>query len=609
MTSFLDGLRPEPRYTVSQWADTHRYLSSEASAEPGQWRTSRVPYMREIMDNLSVMNPIQEVVLMKGAQVAATEAACNVVGYFISTSPCPILVVWPTDSTVKKNSKNRIAPMISATPVLREKIQPSRSRDSGNTLAQKDFAGGTLVMVGANSPVGLRSMPARVLVLDEVDAYPMDVSNEGNPVDLARKRTATFSRRKIFILSTPVTKGASIIESEFLKTDQRYYYVPCPHCETFQTLKWENVNWPEGKPEEAEYHCEECGAAIAERFKTKMLAKGEWRSTKPENTNAKRVGYHLNALYSPLGWFSWADAASEFINAGQDDLKLKTFYNTVLGLPWEGKGEKPEWQNIYNRRETYATNTVNNEVCFITAGVDVQKDRIEVEIVGWGKGKKSWSIDYRVIEGSTEKPETWAKLNAVTFEQWTRKDGLVLPLRSMAIDSGYNTTHVYQYCMGKDPSRVFPIKGLDGQSIILSNPKQVSVSRTGKRVGNLRLWTVGVSIVKSELYSLLKLEKDANGNAPNGYCFFPQYSQEYFKGLTGEERRLKTIRGYARYEWHKIYERNEPLDCRVYARAAAAYVGIDRMTDEHFDAILAEYGGGHVQAKKDSKPKKQSSFW
>lgn len=603
---FLDGLKPEPRITVSEWADKHRYLSPVAAAEPGLWRTSRTPYLKQIMDDLSAYSPVQEVVVMKGAQLGFTEAGNNWIGYIIDSAPAPTLMVQPTDEMVKRNSKMRIDTMVEATPRLREKIAPARSRDSNNTVNSKSFPGGILVMSGANSASGLRSMPAKNLMLDETDAYPLDLDGEGSPIDLAEARTRTFARRKIYKVSTPTLHGQSVIEAAFLKTCQQYFFVPCPDCGHMQPLHWSNLKWDKGKPETARYFCEECGVGIEERHKTRMLAQGEWVATSPENVNQSVKGYHINSLYSPNGWYSWSQAAKDWEDAQGDTPKLKTFINTVLGETWKEEGEAPAWENLYNRRSAYSLNKPSNEVAFLTAGVDIQKDRIELEIVGWCNGKHSYSIDYRVLLGDTSSTAVWDDLAKVVDEQFEREDGAIMPLRLMAVDTGYNTSEVYTFCRRFDQNRVIPIKGQDSLGLIVSAPRAVDTNRRGKKINKTKVWNVGTSVIKSELYGWLRQEIKEDGTVPKGYCYFPQYDQRYFKGLTAEELQFRLVKGFRKYEWIKKYERNEPLDCRVYARAAASVVGMDRMNDEQFAKILSEYQRKPVESQKE---KRKSSFW
>lgn len=610
--AFFDGLRPIIPMPVSSWADDNRYLSAEASSEPGKWRTDRTPYLREIMDKLSANDTTQEVVVKKGAQLGFTEAGNNWLGYIIDVAPGPTLMVMPTDTTVKRNSKIRIDPMIEASPALRKKVKPARSRDSDNTTFSKAFPGGVLVMTGANSAVGLRSMPVKYLFLDEVDGYPEDLDDEGSPVDLARARTRTFPRKKIFVISTPTIEGASVIESEYLKTDQRKFFVPCPldGCGAMQSLEWENVVWDKGNPDSARYRCSHCGGLIAERYKPAMLASGKWTPTALDNLSSRKVGYDINSLYSPYGWYSWADAVRDYEAAENDANKLKTFTNTVLGLTWAEKGEAPAWEIIYNRREPYALNKPTKDVSFITAGVDVQADRLEVEIVGWGKGKRSWSLDYRVILGDTGSRPVWDKLGALLSEQWEREDGALIPLRLMAVDTGYNTSMAYEFCRRHDPTRVVPVKGQDAQAVIISAPRSVDKKKNGKKIGRLLLYNVGVSLLKSELYGWLRLNIQEDSSYPVGFCHFPEYDATYFRGLTAEQLEYNIVKGFRKYYWVKKYLRNEPLDCRVYARAAASIIGIDRFADGHYDAIATSYRLKEPRSPGSKKKKRRDSgYW
>ncbi len=606
ISGFLDGIKPEPILTVSQWADMHRILSSVSSAEPGPYRSDRTPYLKEIQDNLSAHNIIETIVFMKAAQIGATEAGNNWCGYVASMVPAPMLMVMPTDETVKRNSKTRIDPMIESTPILRKKIAPHRSRDSNNTTTQKSFPGGVLVMTGANSAVALRSMPIRFLFLDEIDGYPSNLDGEGSPIDLAVARTNTFSRRKIFKVSTPTIDGASAIQREFMATDQRFYHVPCVHCGVLQKLIFSQIKWEKGDPYSAKYQCVHCSELIEERYKPVMLAEGRWVAEQPENADPKKVGYHLNSLYSPLGWFSWGDIIKKYEEAETDVNKMRTFVNTLLGECWTEKGDAPEWKRLFENREQYEINKPNTEVCFLTAGVDVQADRLEVEIVGWCKRKKSYSIDYRVLVGDTGNDKVWDQLAEIVNETWITEDGIQMRLAKMAVDTGYNTSQVYKFCRRFDLTRVIPVKGQDKQQLIVSSPKAVDTMSSGKKTGSMKVWNVGVSVIKSEFYGWLKQGKAEDGTKPNGYCSFPQYNPEYFRGLTAEHLESTMSMGFKKYRWVKKYHFNEPLDIRVYARAAASVVGMDRFQPIHYDIIRGTVPG----VKNDPQVKKpRSSFW
>jgi phage terminase large subunit GpA-like protein len=611
IVGFIDGLRPVRRMTVSQWADTYRVLSSVSSSEPGKWRTSRVPYLREPQDMLSSSSGVEKIVVMKGAQLAFTEMAFNLMGYTIDLDPGPMLYVLPTELMVKRNSTTRFDPMVNESETLRLKVKPEKTRSSANNMFQKNFPGGSIILAGANSPATLRNASIRYLLLDETDAYPIDLDGEGSPIGLAMARTRNFKgRRKIFLLSTPTIEGVSVIDKEFQQTDQRYYFVPCPHCGAMQRLRWERMRWEKGDYSNVRYQCEVegCEELIEERFKTSMLEGGEWRATRPDKANPKVVGYHISSLYSPFGWYGWDEAALDWDEAQNDVTKLKTFINTVLGETWKQTGEAPPWKNIFNRREDYKMSQPHADTAFLTCGVDVQKDRIELEIVGWCKGKRTYSVDYRVLNGATDSPEVWDELAKVVNEQFVRTDNTVMPLRLMAIDTGYNTPYVYAFCRRFPSTRVVPIKGQDGLKTYVSTPKMVDVGKSGKKIDGLKRWDLGVSVIKEETYGYLMQEHYEGKGPPPGYCHFPMYGEHYFKGLTAEKLTFKIVKGYRKYEWVNEYGRNEPLDCRVYARGAASIVGIDRMQEHHFDEYIKSYPAfkpdGIVIEKKAKPPKK-----
>jgi phage terminase large subunit GpA-like protein len=613
IAGFLRGIKPDPLLTVSQWADENRYLPQE-SAEPGRLRISKTPYLKEIIDHLSVSDPAQEIVFKKCSQIGATESGNSWLGYVIAVAPSGMLYVMPTDTMMKDTSKNRIQKMIDNTPAITEKIKPTRAKDSNNTIQYKNFEGGFYKGVGANSPVGLASTAVRYVYLDEIDRYPMDVGGEGSAIELAKTRTATFgARRKMFLTSTPTLDGTSAIDAAFKETDQRYYHVPCPFCGVLQVFHFDNLRYDKNIIKTADftvtYECEHCHEQIAERYKTKMMADGKWIPSHPENSNYLVFGYHLNALYSPYGWYSWIDLVKDYEKAQNDIPKLITFTNTKLGEVYNSKGDKPDWEMLWAKRERYQKNKPFETVAFITAGVDIQADRIEVELVGWLKGKRSQSIDYRILFGDTTQEDVWKQLDAMLNETFTREDGCLLSISKMAIDTGYNTQHVYNFCRRHSSSRVIPVKGQDKQIIMVSHPKVVDRTEKGKAVGRVKVFHIGVSLIKSELYGWLKLMPNTNDTYPNGYCHFPEYDEMHFKSLTAEEMQQTTNKkGEVQYSWVVKYKRNERLDCRVYARAAAAVMGMDRYSDDYWDKMQESAEKPANVPQKTLKPRK-SDFW
>ncbi len=580
-----EHLKLPERLTVSEWADRNRVLSQKSAAEPGPWRTSRTPYLREIMDCLSARSPVEDVTFMAGSQIGKTEGlGNNWIGYVIDHAPGPMMMVLPTMVLAKRHSKTRIQAMLDDTPSLAGRVRQKKSRDSGNTMDLKEFPGGLLVLTGANSAAGLKSTPVKWRCYDEVDEYPADVDGQGDPIELGEVRGRTFARGKCVKVSSPTQHGSSRIESSYEASDQRHYFVPCPHCQFMQVLKWSQVKWEKDETETAHYVCEECAAAIEEHHKTWMLAHGQWVPKYPER---KARGYHLSALYSPLGWFSWSDAVAKFVDAGKNQEKLKVFVNTVLAETWKEQSEVPDWQRLYDRREHYKTGMVPAGGLLLTCGVDVQKDRIEAEVVAWGPGLETWSVDYEIFEGSPTEAKVWAALTEYLNRRWPHESGAEMVIERTAVDSGYETQHVYAWARKQPVDRVMVIKGSDTASVPVGQPSAVDVGRSGKRIRRgLKVWPVGVRVLKSELYGWLRLDRPTEESGdpyPAGYCHFPMYDDEAFQQLTAEHIVMRLVKGYRKYIWEKKRERNERLDCRVYARAAATRLGIDHFREGHWE--------------------------
>jgi phage terminase large subunit GpA-like protein len=605
------GLKPDPLLTVSEWADRYRLLSSRAAAEPGRYRTKRTPYMKEIMDALSPGHPAQRIIFMKAAQVGATEAGNCFLGFIIHQAPGPALAVQPTVELAKRNSRQRIDPLIEESPALRDKVKPARSRDAGNTMLSKEFAGGILIMTGANSAVGLRSTPARYIFLDEVDAYPASADEEGDPVSLAEARSLTFAhRRKVFLVSTPTIRGLSRIEREFEASDQRRYFVACPHCGNPQWLKFERLRWEKGRPETAAYHCEACEAPIAEHHKTAMLEAGEWRAT-ANSADPSTIGFHLSALYSPVGWLSWERIARAWEAAQGSDEAIRAFRNTILGEPWVETGEAPDWRRLYDRRERWPGGTVPAGGLILTAGADVQKDRVEVDVWAWGRGLESWLVDHVVIDGGPEHARSWDALAALLSRTWPHAHGAALPIARLAVDTGYEAPAVYAWARAQGFAQVAPVKGVEGfnRASPVAGPTYVDVTEGGKRLRRgARLWTVAVSTFKAETYRHLRLQRPTDeeiaGGAkmPPGTIHLPDWVEsEWLKQFVAEQLvTVKTRRGFARFEWQKLRERNEALDTRVYARAAAWIAGLDRWSEERWAEVERE-----VSVEREPAPRRQ----
>jgi len=578
----LEALLPPPSLTVSQWADANRVLDN-TSPEPGPWRTDRTPYLREIMDSLSPSVPCERVVFVKAAQIGGTEVLLNTCGYLMHHAPAPTLLVQPSVEMAKRFSKQRLDSLIESTPVLRGRVKDPRSRDSGNTILMKEFAGGVLILTGANSAVGLRSLPAKYVLADELDGWPADADQEGDPFQLAVKRTVAFgTQRKILAVSTPTLEGLSRIEALYKASDQRRYFVPCPRCGHYQVLVWERVVWEKDQPETAKYRCEACETLIENWQKTEMLARGEWRATAAGD--GKTRGYHISALYAPVGWPSWGDLAMEFVEANKSRETLQVFVNTVWGECWKDESALPlDADALYARREPFGAE-VPMGACLLTVGADVQADRIEVEVVGWGDGEESWSVGYHVLYGDTGQPEVWSELDRLLLQQWRHESGLLLPVSAACVDAGYETETVLDFCRTRRGRRIWPVKGQAG----FGKPVWPRRATTGgKNRGELYL--IGSDVAKEKVYSRLRVERPGPG-----YCHFPlDRGRDWFEMLTSE--RIVVERGERKFA-KPAGVRNEALDCRAYATAAlhSLYMSGFKL-DEHARAF-GEQARGAVPA-------------
>jgi terminase, large subunit len=588
-------LRPPPRLDLSTWADA-KFVLPAGDANAGRWHT--LPYQRGILDAISD-STIERVTVMKSARVGYTKSFCAAVGYFIEHDPCNILIVQPTLEDARKHSKEDIAPMLAEVPALQGLVVEAKSRDPGNTVLEKQFRGGSLSLIGANSPRGFRRTSRRVVIFDEVDGYPVSAGGEGDPIELGIRRTEYYWNRKIIAGSTPTLAGFSAIERLFDQGDQRRYYVPCPSCGDFQVIRFPNMKWPEGQPERAYLVCETNGCVIEHKSKRDMIEGGEWRAEHPENFHEyhRHASFHIWAGYSYSPNATWGQLAAEFVKANKGGaVTLKTFVNTVLGETWQDRGEAPDWERLFRRRDAYAAGTVPHGALFLTCGVDVQKDRVVYEIVGWGRGKCSWSVDYGILPGDTADLDhgPWTALDALLARNFPHAGGVHLGIRMLAVDSGYNTQQVYAWARKHPMSRVIAIKGQSLGGALIGPPTPVDVSDRGRKLTRgYKSWPVVGAIAKSELYGFLRLEMPTDGSAsPPGFCHFPEYSEEYFRELTAEQLiPHKTSRGYLRLEWTLIPgRRNEALDARVYARAAAAVLGMDRFHENDWATLERAVG-------------------
>lgn len=603
---FSEFMRPPADLSVSAWADAERILSGKASSEPGPWRTDRTPYLRQIMDDLSARSRVQEVIVMFAAQLGKSETGMNWLGYIIDQEPGPMMLVQPTTDMAKRFSRQRVTPMLEETPALRKKVRENRSRDDANTTLMKDFAGGLLVMSGANSAASLRSMPVRYLFLDEIDAYPLDVDGEGDPVALAEKRTSTFSRRKVLKVSTPTTKDFSRIEASYLGSNMCRYMVPCPHCDERQVLVWggnqgHGIRFDkddDGAPMLASVHyvCEHCGCHIHEHHKPAMLGAGYWQGSKESSRPGRLTGYHMSAIYAPLGWVSWADLVQQWHEANiaaksGDVSKLKTFVNTVLAETWEEQGDKVAHHELARRAEDYPLGIIPYGGLMVVQGVDTQGDRIERRVWAYGRGQESWLIEREIIYGDPAIEEgqpgsVWTVLTERRRTAIPHASGSTVMISATAIDTGgHHTQQVYAYCRAHVHANVLAIKGASVRGrAALGKPSDIEVTWRGQKIPRgVKLWPIGTDVVKSLIYGRLR-----NTQPGPGYIHLPKAlaSGDEFEQLTAERLVTKYVKGHPRMEWVKPNgKRNEALDCCVYAYAAACWLGIERFTDMQWNKL------------------------
>lgn len=585
-----------PAITVSEWADEKRIVADGTSAHPGPWSTDLVPYLREIMDALGPADPVKDVVFMKSAQVAGTEAYNNWFGSIVDLTPGPALVVHPTVDTAKAWHREKFGPMVEATPSLAKKLGTHLERKTGTTTMFRQYAGGFIKIAGANASAGLRSSAIRFLACDEIDEYPYDLDGQGDPVKMATARQKTFYNRKSLFVSTPTIEQTSRIVAMYKQSDQRRYHVPCPDCGHMQILRWPNLKFSTTPPYNPEYQCEECGSLISEIHKRQMVARGKWIAAAPGP--GKAAGFHINALYSPFE--SWDSIVADWVEAQGNPQKLKAFMNLHLGEPWVDKSNSVKAEDLYNRREQYAIGVAPRGVLFVTCGVDVQNDRFEYEIVGWGAGQTSWSIDYGVIVGDTSQAEVWGKLAELCGRYIPAADGGEdFPILVGAIDSGgHRTQHVYNFTRTRH--NWLAVKGQAGfDRPYVDRPSYQDIDWRGRKIKRgAQLWPIGKYKIQGELSDRLRLEPSVNEEGgtvyPQGYCHFPDYELRFFEELTSESL-VETQDRFGRRTFRYVHNqqfRNEPLDCRIYASAAALspLIGMHRYSPDKWKSLADERG-------------------
>ena len=581
LAKILSGMKPPEDLTVSQWADKNRRLTSESSAEVGKWRTSRTPYMFDILDSFT--DPlIEHIVVVAASQVGKSETINNMVGYCIDQDPGPILLIQPTIDDVKRYSEMRIAPMIRETRCLKRKVADPKSRDAANTKRQKSFPGGVLVMTGSNVAHDLSSMPIRYVFGDERDRWATSAGSEGDPWELAVARTRTFYNKKMVEVSTPTVKGASAIENSYNLGTMERWKTQCPHCGEYVEITFDNIRFEYDTAENGDkkifhiseifYVCPECGGISDEHTMKSQPAK--WVATVPEaRKHHKTRSFWLTAWVSP--WATWESIILQFLQAGTDSAKLQVVYNTQFGELWEERGDMASEDDVMARREVYEAE-VPDGVLLLTCGVDTQDDRLEYEVVGHRRYGETWGIKKGVILGRPDTEEVWERLDEVLSHKYKFKSGVSLQISLTFIDEGgHFTQEVRQHCLARQYDHVFAIKGANRPDIpYTAPPKKQKIVVNGKVIGQVWVYEIGVNAGKQKIVDNLRVQSPGAN-----YCHFPlrdDYGKQFFKQLMSEHLAYVSKLKHP-WQWQKIpgHERNEAFDIRNYNLAACEILSPD----------------------------------
>jgi phage terminase large subunit GpA-like protein len=583
---------PPPRQTVSEWAEANFRLSAEYSAVTGPLKLYK--FQRGPLDAFG--DPfVRELVVMSATQMLKTLTDQVIVAHSIACDPGPILFAQPTETDAETFSKERLGPMIRDMECLRSRVSVEKQTSSANTITHKVFKGGSLSLIGAQTAGNFARRSIRVFIADERDKWKKNVGKEGDGYSLGVKRTATFrSRAKLVQTCSPTIEGDSAIAEAYERSDQRKFHVPCHACGHLQILAWGQVKWTSGEPLTAKYHCSECDAAWGDvqRWTAGEAPAADWFASKPFEGVA---GFWISELYSP--WKKLSEIVADFLAKKDSAETLQTFVNTTLAETWRQPGDAPEWEKVAARAQDYTLGTVPDGVRFLTAGVDVQVDRLEMAVWGWGRGRKRWLVDYQIIDGSPAKSETWDALTEAMQISYPTAAGVDLPICRVAVDSGYEATKVYEWARKQGAGRVLVAKGYDSGVALLGLPSGSDMTQRGKRAKyGVKVWPVNVSMAKQELYGQIRLEREEGAETPAGWVSIPSDGwirpthEEFCRQLVAEQYVVKIVKGYRKGEWVKCRERNEALDTANLARAGAEHVGVSRMGDRDWAKLDAQFG-------------------
>ncbi|MDT4801225.1 Phage terminase large subunit (GpA) [compost metagenome] len=595
--AYLRGLTPDPELWIDVWADEYQRIPKDSgAAEPGKYHTDRTPFAREPMRCLSPLHPCLRVVTMVASQMMKTQIALNWIGGNIHMAPANILALLPSEKLARRVS-SRIDKTIKVVPELAARVAKPRSRDARNTLDTKEFEGGTLYCTTAGSASNLAELPARYIYGDEIDRWDVDVDSNGDPVEQAEARGTTFGRKaKYYFSSSPTIKGASRIDDLFQISDQRRYFVPCPDCGEFQVLEWGNLKYAEDYSR-VDYLCCTCGVLIEEHRKTEMLLAGEWRAT--AEGDGETVGFHLNALYSPIGWLSWLSLAKQYDKAKRaldrgDAEPMQVFYNTRLALVWDAAQEQTKASELKQRAEPYRLGDVPSGALILTAAVDVQHNRLELLVIGWGEGLERWVVDFQVVPGDPADERTWSLLDERLKARYRHVSGVELAICATAIDSGgHHTDEVYQFTRLRRWRNVIAVKGASkpGRPVLAQRPSKVDVTRNGKTEKHgAELWMVGTDTAKDWIYNRYPFSE-----GPGALHFSQDLPDDFYEQAVAERKLTRYVKGYKRIEWVKgKAERNEALDLLVYNLAAAQFLGLHRYREAEWSKLRGQVSQGSL---------------
>lgn len=561
----LRALIPPPRLHLSEWIETHMRLPEAVSALPG--RVTLWPYQREIADAISDPE-LERVTLVKPVRVGFTTLLTGALASYVANEPSPILALLPTEADCRDYVVSDLEPIFDATPALRGLLSAEADETGRNTLLSRRFAGGSLKIVAAKSPRNLRRHNVRVLLIDEADA--MEPGAEGSPITLAERRTLSFANRKIILGSTPTIEETSNVLRSYARSDQRIFEVPCPECGHWHEIAWADIQWPEGQPERAHYVCPECGSVVEERHKAAMVEGGRWRATAPHVRG--HAGFRLNALVSTLANASWGKLAAEFVEAKKSPDTLQVFVNTILAQGWREAAEEIDEAALAARAEPFGLDAMPPDVLVITAGVDVQRDRLEIVFLGWSRDEV-FVLGQSVIYGDPMADDVWSELDDALRTIWKHPNGGILRVDAAGVDAGDGETmdRVVAFTRARMARRIYALKGATG------NRPSIKASDTK----GAKLFIVGVDGLKGQLASRLTRGRTVR--------FSDSLDARFYEELASERLIMRYVRGAPVRLWERIPGRRaESLDCVVYGMAVRGLVtaNLDRREEEVASATM-----------------------